>query len=152
MIMTTRQLISIFLSSLVFVHPLQPGQWAGAGIVFAALYTQSFLKASGGAGHGGGAAHRKTASASGGGLGFPGAPPFAGRSPADEGAAAPPGRGESGMAGFGAGAAEGPVMAGIAVSPQYASHAAAPVLFGLAALARPGQGPGVPTSSSSLTS
>ncbi|KAI4304655.1 hypothetical protein MLD38_040134 [Melastoma candidum] len=43
-IMTTRQLVSILLSCVWFVHPLSWEQWIGAVIVFGALYTKSFLK------------------------------------------------------------------------------------------------------------
>ncbi|KAI8800666.1 adenosine 3'-phospho 5'-phosphosulfate transporter 1 [Cladochytrium replicatum] len=37
-IMTTRQFISVFLSAMIFAHPLTPIQWIGAIVVFAALY------------------------------------------------------------------------------------------------------------------
>lgn len=43
-IMTTRQLVSILLSCIWFVHPLSWMQWVGAAIVFVALYTKSFLR------------------------------------------------------------------------------------------------------------
>ncbi|KAK3140903.1 hypothetical protein QOZ80_5AG0407520 [Eleusine coracana subsp. coracana] len=43
-IMTTRQLVSILLSCIWFVHPLSWMQWVGAAIVFGALYTKSFLR------------------------------------------------------------------------------------------------------------
>lgn len=43
-IMTTRQLVSILLSCVWFVHPLSWMQWVGAAIVFGALYTKSFLR------------------------------------------------------------------------------------------------------------
>ncbi|KAI4382362.1 hypothetical protein MLD38_008335 [Melastoma candidum] len=43
-IMTTRQLASILLSSVWFVHPLSWEQMIGAAIVFGSLYTRSFLK------------------------------------------------------------------------------------------------------------
>ncbi|MQL74283.1 hypothetical protein Taro_006646, partial [Colocasia esculenta] len=43
-IMTTRQLVSIFLSCMWFGHPLSPIQWVGAALVFGALYTRNFLK------------------------------------------------------------------------------------------------------------
>ncbi|XP_057954856.1 UDP-galactose/UDP-glucose transporter 5 [Malania oleifera] len=43
-IMTTRQLISIVISSIVFAHPLTWEQWIGAVIVFGSLYTKSFLR------------------------------------------------------------------------------------------------------------
>jgi adenosine 3'-phospho 5'-phosphosulfate transporter B2 len=43
-IMTTRQLLSILLSCLLFLHPLTWQQWAGTGLVFFALYCQVYLK------------------------------------------------------------------------------------------------------------
>ncbi|KAK6247014.1 hypothetical protein QUC31_018579 [Theobroma cacao] len=43
-IMTTRQLASIMLSCVWFVHPLSWEQWIGAVIVFGSLYAKSFLK------------------------------------------------------------------------------------------------------------
>ncbi|KAG9454671.1 hypothetical protein H6P81_007575 [Aristolochia fimbriata] len=43
-IMTTRQLVSIMLSCLWFVHPLSAEQWVGAAIVFGALYWRSFTR------------------------------------------------------------------------------------------------------------
>ncbi|XP_019159626.1 PREDICTED: UDP-galactose/UDP-glucose transporter 5B-like [Ipomoea nil] len=43
-IMTTRQLVSIFLSCLWFGHPLSWEQCIGAVIVFGALYSKSFLR------------------------------------------------------------------------------------------------------------
>ncbi|KAL6864682.1 hypothetical protein ACP4OV_015833 [Aristida adscensionis] len=43
-IMTTRQLVSILLSCVWFVHPLSWMQWVGAAIVFGALYTKSFMR------------------------------------------------------------------------------------------------------------
>eukprot|EP00878_Enallax_costatus_P003113 GHUV01003312.1.p1 GENE.GHUV01003312.1~~GHUV01003312.1.p1 ORF type:complete len:397 (+),score=73.20 GHUV01003312.1:156-1346(+) len=43
-IMTTRQFLSILLSSLFFGSPLTGGQWAGTGVVVAALYYQSATK------------------------------------------------------------------------------------------------------------
>ncbi|XP_068637395.1 UDP-galactose/UDP-glucose transporter 5-like [Aristolochia californica] len=43
-IMTTRQLVSIMLSCLWFVHPLSGEQWMGAGIVFGSLFWRSFKK------------------------------------------------------------------------------------------------------------
>lgn len=43
-IMTTRQLLSILLSSLVFMHPLKPIQWIGAIGVLLALYTKALQK------------------------------------------------------------------------------------------------------------
>ncbi|CAA6669359.1 unnamed protein product [Spirodela intermedia] len=43
-IMTTRQLVSIFLSCVWFGHPLGFLQWTGAAIVFGALYTSNLLK------------------------------------------------------------------------------------------------------------
>lgn len=43
-IMTTRQLVSILLSCVWFVHPLSWMQWVGAAIVFGALYGKSFLR------------------------------------------------------------------------------------------------------------
>lgn len=41
-VMTTRQFISILLSSLIFFHPLTGPQWAGTLAVFAALYYKAF--------------------------------------------------------------------------------------------------------------
>lgn len=43
-IMTTRQFLSILLSSLFFGSPLTLGQWAGTGVVVASLYYQSANK------------------------------------------------------------------------------------------------------------
>uniref|UniRef100_A0A1D1Z1M1 UDP-galactose/UDP-glucose transporter 5 n=1 Tax=Anthurium amnicola TaxID=1678845 RepID=A0A1D1Z1M1_9ARAE len=43
-IMTTRQLVSIFLSCVWFGHPLSFVQWIAAAIVFGALYTKNLLK------------------------------------------------------------------------------------------------------------
>ncbi|OWM68834.1 hypothetical protein CDL15_Pgr025021 [Punica granatum] len=43
-IMTTRQLVSIFLSCIWFGHPLSYEQMLGAVIVFGALYSKSFLR------------------------------------------------------------------------------------------------------------
>eukprot|EP00999_Lentomonas_sp_LEN2_P002689 NODE_563_length_1362_cov_121.179757_g488_i1.p1 GENE.NODE_563_length_1362_cov_121.179757_g488_i1~~NODE_563_length_1362_cov_121.179757_g488_i1.p1 ORF type:complete len:384 (+),score=85.89 NODE_563_length_1362_cov_121.179757_g488_i1:91-1242(+) len=43
-IMTTRQFVSILLSCIIFLHPLTPGQWLGAVVVFAALYYKGFMK------------------------------------------------------------------------------------------------------------
>ncbi|KQK07750.1 hypothetical protein BRADI_2g37440v3 [Brachypodium distachyon] len=43
-IMTTRQLVSILLSCVWFVHPLSWMQWVGAAIVFGALYGKSFSR------------------------------------------------------------------------------------------------------------
>ncbi|CAM0957909.1 unnamed protein product [Alopecurus aequalis] len=43
-IMTTRQLVSILLSCVWFVHPLSWMQWVGAAIVFGALYAKSFSR------------------------------------------------------------------------------------------------------------
>ncbi len=43
-IMTTRQLLSILLSCLLFLHPLTWQQWGGTVMVFSALYVQAFLK------------------------------------------------------------------------------------------------------------
>lgn len=44
-IMTTRQLISILLSCIWFVHPLSWKQWIGAMVVFSSLYSKSFFNA-----------------------------------------------------------------------------------------------------------
>ena len=41
-IMTTRQFLSILLSTVLFLHPLSLGQWAGTGIVFGTLYYKVF--------------------------------------------------------------------------------------------------------------
>ncbi|XP_078436062.1 UDP-galactose/UDP-glucose transporter 5-like isoform X2 [Wolffia australiana] len=43
-IMTTRQLVSIFLSCLWFGHPLSSVQWAGVVMVFGALYGGNLMK------------------------------------------------------------------------------------------------------------
>ena len=43
-IMTTRQLVSILLSCLIFLHPLTRQQWSGVRMVFGALYVQAYLK------------------------------------------------------------------------------------------------------------
>ena len=43
-IMTTRQLISILLSCLIFLHPLTWQQWSGVLMVFGALYAQAYMK------------------------------------------------------------------------------------------------------------
>ena len=40
-VMTTRQLVSILASCLLFSHPLAAGQWVGTGIVFGALYIKT---------------------------------------------------------------------------------------------------------------
>ena len=45
-VMTTRQFLSILLSSIVYLHPLSLTQWAGTVTVFSALYYQSFMKKS----------------------------------------------------------------------------------------------------------
>ncbi|KAL3695127.1 hypothetical protein R1sor_008778 [Riccia sorocarpa] len=45
-IMTTRQLVSIFLSCLLFAHPLTVRQWGAAMVVFSALYFKSYVSAS----------------------------------------------------------------------------------------------------------
>lgn len=45
-VMTTRQFLSILLSSIVYLHPLSLTQWAGTVTVFSALYYQSFVKKS----------------------------------------------------------------------------------------------------------
>jgi adenosine 3'-phospho 5'-phosphosulfate transporter B2 len=42
-IMTTRQFISILISSVLFVHPLTFGQWLGSLVVFGSLYMKSWL-------------------------------------------------------------------------------------------------------------
>ena len=42
--MTTRQLISILLSCLIFLHPLTWQQWSGVLMVFGALYAQAYMK------------------------------------------------------------------------------------------------------------
>merc|ERR1712216_427139 len=43
-IMTTRQLLSILLSCVLFLHPLTWQQWCGTALVFSALYAQAYLK------------------------------------------------------------------------------------------------------------
>lgn len=45
-IMTTRQFVAIFLSAIIFVHPITGSQWMGATFVFGAIYAQSYLKSS----------------------------------------------------------------------------------------------------------
>eukprot|EP00898_Chlorokybus_atmophyticus_P003576 jgi/Chlat1/4219/Chrsp27S04298 len=50
-IMTTRQLLSILLSCIYFLHPLTLYQWAGTLMVFGALYWKTFSKKKGGHGH-----------------------------------------------------------------------------------------------------
>jgi len=47
-IMTTRQFLSILLSTILFLHPLSLGQWAGTGIVFGTLYYKVFAGKKGG--------------------------------------------------------------------------------------------------------
>eukprot|EP00898_Chlorokybus_atmophyticus_P003425 jgi/Chlat1/4083/Chrsp26S08854 len=42
--MTTRQMLSILLSCLIFFHPLTIGQWVGVVAVFSALYTRALAK------------------------------------------------------------------------------------------------------------
>lgn len=42
--MTTRQLVSILLSCLIFLHPLTWQQWFGVFIVFTAIYAQTYMK------------------------------------------------------------------------------------------------------------
>ncbi|KAG6542977.1 hypothetical protein Mapa_015669 [Marchantia paleacea] len=44
-LMTTRQLISIFLSCLLFAHPLTVQQWGAAIVVFSALYFKTYINA-----------------------------------------------------------------------------------------------------------
>ena len=43
-IMTTRQLVSILLSCLIFLHPLTWQQWSGVLMVFSAIYAQAYMK------------------------------------------------------------------------------------------------------------
>eukprot|EP00898_Chlorokybus_atmophyticus_P003592 jgi/Chlat1/4233/Chrsp27S04249 len=43
-IMTTRQLLSIVLSCVWFLHPLAPQQWLGAGVVLVALNAKAFAR------------------------------------------------------------------------------------------------------------
>ena len=43
-IMTTRQLLSILLSCVLFLHPLTAQQWFGTALVFGSLYCQVYLK------------------------------------------------------------------------------------------------------------
>jgi adenosine 3'-phospho 5'-phosphosulfate transporter B2 len=47
-IMTTRQFLSILLSTVLFLHPLSLGQWAGTGVVFGTLYYKVFAGKKGG--------------------------------------------------------------------------------------------------------
>ncbi|KAK9917876.1 hypothetical protein WJX75_009158 [Coccomyxa subellipsoidea] len=42
-IMTTRQFLSILVSSALFANPLSTGQWLGTAVVFVALYCKTFL-------------------------------------------------------------------------------------------------------------
>lgn len=41
-IMTTRQFLSILLSSLLFAHPLTGGQWGGTTLIFSSLYYKTY--------------------------------------------------------------------------------------------------------------
>lgn len=43
-VMTTRQILTILLSNILFAHGLNWQQWFGAGIVFAALYAKSYAQ------------------------------------------------------------------------------------------------------------
>jgi adenosine 3'-phospho 5'-phosphosulfate transporter B2 len=43
-IMTTRQLVSILLSSLIFLDPLTWQQWSGVLMVFSAIYARAYMK------------------------------------------------------------------------------------------------------------
>jgi len=42
-IMTTRQFVSLLLSSILFLHPISLPQWIGVAFVFAGLYYQGKL-------------------------------------------------------------------------------------------------------------
>ncbi|BDA48713.1 Adenosine 3'-phospho 5'-phosphosulfate transporter 1 [Coccomyxa sp. Obi] len=44
-VMTTRQFLSILVSSALFANPLSPGQWLGTAVVFAALFFKTFMGA-----------------------------------------------------------------------------------------------------------
>ena len=46
-IMTTRQLISILVSNILFRHPMEAGQWFGLIIVFGTLYAKIKMKGKG---------------------------------------------------------------------------------------------------------
>ncbi len=46
-VMTTRQFVSVLLSSIIFLNPLTFVQWIGTSIVFGALYYQGLMKARG---------------------------------------------------------------------------------------------------------
>jgi len=55
-VMTTRQVISILLSCIIYLHPLTVGQWMSALLVFGALYyKEALMKKPHGHGHGHGA-------------------------------------------------------------------------------------------------
>jgi len=43
-VMTTRQVFSILLSCLIYLHPLSALQWVGTGIVFGTLYYEAAAK------------------------------------------------------------------------------------------------------------
>lgn len=43
-VMTTRQVVSILLSSIIYLHPLSLGQWFGIGTVFGTLFYKSVSK------------------------------------------------------------------------------------------------------------
>merc|ERR1711974_377704 len=43
-VMTTRQLISIILSCIIYLHNISVNQWASAAAVFATLYWKNFSK------------------------------------------------------------------------------------------------------------
>lgn len=57
-VMTTRQVISILLSCVIYLHPLTVSQWLSALLVFGALYyKEALMKKPGGHGHGGHGSH-----------------------------------------------------------------------------------------------
>lgn len=57
-IMTTRQLLNILLSCIIYLHPLTIMQWVGVAMVFGTMYVKSSDKKESGKGHahGGGSA------------------------------------------------------------------------------------------------
>lgn len=55
-IMTTRQLLNILLSCIIYLHPLTLMQWVGVAMVFGTMYVKSSDKKESGKGHGHGAA------------------------------------------------------------------------------------------------
>jgi len=52
-VMTVRQVISIILSCLIYLHPLSIGQWFSAVLVFGTIYYKDTAMRKAGHGHGG---------------------------------------------------------------------------------------------------